>query len=94
MFVFGFNSIANCANAPWVGSDFNGRPCNGNEMSYGPFDYNNLEHKEKNLHVVESYHFTPEVQFLKKGKSGFLRDDLDYTLLAFPNHARSLTSSR
>jgi Tfp pilus assembly protein PilF len=42
--------------------------------------------------IVESNHFTPEVENHIKGKSGYLEDDLDYTLRAIPNHHKALLS--
>ena len=45
------------------------------------------------LNLVESYHFTPEVEALIRGKqSTFVGVDLSYTLGAFPNHHRALMS--
>ncbi len=45
------------------------------------------------LHLVESYHFTPEVEALIRGKSSMdIATDLSYTLVAFPNHHRALMS--
>lgn len=58
--------------------------------AYGPFDYR----KERNgmLRIVEGAHFTPEVEMLVRGRSGYLGGDLDYTLRAAPNHHRALSS--
>jgi tetratricopeptide (TPR) repeat protein len=45
------------------------------------------------LQLVESYHFTPEVEALIRGKSSMdIATDLSYTLVAFPNHHRALMS--
>lgn len=57
---------------------------------YGPYDYR--YNKGKELQLVESAHFTPEVASLMAGKSGMLDADIDYTLRAFPNHHRALLS--
>ena len=54
-------------------------------------DYTNPEHREK-LAVVERFHFTPQVERLEKGQSGYLGDDISYTLDHFANHHRALTS--
>jgi len=54
-------------------------------------DYTNADHR-MGLVVVESYHFTPEVERLIRGKSGPLGADISYTLEHFPNHHRALTS--
>lgn len=79
-------------NAPWVGVSFDGKPCNGNEMNYGPFDYSNSEHRTQKLPIVEHYHFTDEVRALRRGKSGSIIGDINYTLTAFPNHIKALES--
>ncbi len=42
--------------------------------------------------MVEGAHFTKDVEMLKKGASGPISGDLDYTLRAFPNSYRALTS--
>jgi hypothetical protein len=56
---------------------------------YGPYDYRT---RKGNLQVVEEYHFTPNVEFLLRGESSYLGGDIDYTLLASPNHHRALVS--
>jgi tetratricopeptide (TPR) repeat protein len=61
--------------------------CGDLRTHYGPFDY--WIDKPK-LGIVESYHFTSEVETLKAGRSGYIGGDLDYTLRAFPNHPRAL----
>lgn len=62
-------------------------PCGDLANGYGPFDYRNDRDK---LPIVEAFHFTPEVEALIRGRSGYLAGDLDYTLRAFPNHHRAL----
>ncbi len=58
---------------------------------FGPYDYNNLEARGKPLFLVESAHFTPEVENLIRGNTSATPfGDLDYTLRAFPNHHRAL----
>jgi tetratricopeptide (TPR) repeat protein len=59
---------------------------------YGPFDYRLPKNKRDWLPVVEHAHFTPQVEELKSGQSAPLINDIDYTLRAFPNHARALSS--
>lgn len=44
------------------------------------------------LAIVESAHFTPEVEALVSGKSNYIAGDISYTLHAFPNHHRALLS--
>lgn len=60
--------------------------------AYGPFDYRERAMLVENLKLVEGAHFTPEVEKLIAGNRGSLGADLDYTLRAFPNHPRALTS--
>lgn len=55
--------------------------------AYGPYDYRTERDK---LVIVESYHFTPDVEALRSGKTGTLGGDIDYTLRASPNHSRAL----
>jgi tetratricopeptide (TPR) repeat protein len=57
---------------------------------YGPFDYN--VERGGGLQQVERVHFTPAVEALLRGSSGYLGGDLSYTLNAFPNHHRALAS--
>ena len=55
--------------------------------AYGPFDYRT--DKDKLTHV-ERPHFPPVVEALIRGNRGYLGQDIDYTLRAFPNHHRAL----
>lgn len=57
---------------------------------YGPFDYVSQRGK---LNIVERYHFTPNVEQLRSGTSGYLGGDLSYTLNAGPNHHRALLAA-
>lgn len=54
----------------------------------GPFDYRT--ERGQNLKVVESFHFTPNIESLISGNSAPLGAELDFTLRAFPNHHRAL----
>ena len=72
----------------WPGVTLNGNPCWGHSRAYGPYDYRKTTPENHNL--VESYHFTPEVEALVRGKSASVGGDIDYTLRAFPNHPRAL----
>jgi len=74
----------------FTGVDLAGKPCHGGSQGYGPFDYTNPADVRDKLPIVEHYHFTPEVERLIRGHSGYLLGDLDYTLRAFPNHHRAL----
>jgi tetratricopeptide (TPR) repeat protein len=54
---------------------------------YGPFDYRT---GKGSLKIVEEYHFTPRVEALIGGESGYLDQDIAYTLHTSPNHHRAL----
>ena len=65
--------------------------CGSLKNNYGPFDYRSAG--TARIQIVEDYHFTPNVEMLKKGESGLLvGGDIDYTLRAFPNHYRALVA--
>jgi tetratricopeptide (TPR) repeat protein len=66
--------------------------CGSLQNAYGPFDYRDPVARAENLPIVELNHFTPDVENLVKGKTGYIAGDLDYTLRAFPNHHRALNS--
>ena len=63
--------------------------CGALTNGFGPYDYRTDRHQ---LPIVESAHFTPVVEMLIRGSSGYIGSDLDYTLRAFPNHHRALVS--
>ncbi len=67
-----------------------GAGCGSLQNPYGPFDYR--VERGDTLHVVERFHFTPQVEALLSGATGKVGGDLDYTLRAFPNHHRALLS--
>lgn len=60
--------------------------------AFGPFDYMDRFSHQKDLNIVETYHFTSNVEDLSSGQSGSLGSDLNYTLRAWPNHHRALAS--
>jgi tetratricopeptide (TPR) repeat protein len=67
--------------------------CGSLVNAFGPFDYRDPLARQQSLQVVETHHFTPDVESLKRGKtSSAAIDDLNYTLRAFPNHHRALNS--
>jgi hypothetical protein len=66
-----------------------GSNCGNLANAIGPYDYRSDRDK---LPIVESAHFTPEVETLIRGNGGYLVQDIDYTLRAFPNHHRALLS--
>lgn len=63
--------------------------CGQLQNGYGPFDYRKDRDK---LPIVDNSHFTPEVEMLMRGVSGYIGGDLDYALRAFPNHHRALVA--
>jgi uncharacterized protein (TIGR02996 family) len=63
--------------------------CGPLRNGYGPYDYR-TDRSGSTLSIVETYHFTPNVEALIKGNTSTLGGDLDYTLRAFPNHHRAL----
>ncbi|MCX9156854.1 hypothetical protein OPU71_12035 [Niveibacterium sp. 24ML] len=70
--------------------------CGGLSNNFGPFDYRVENAGSRTalglpIRMVEGAHFTPEVETLKRGKTGVNPGaDIDYTLRAFPNHHRAL----
>ncbi len=73
-----------------LGQTAQGISCGSLTNHYGPYDYRTQ--KGGTLGIVEGAHFTPEVENLIKGATGYLGGDLAYTLGAFPNHHRALLS--
>lgn len=62
--------------------------CGSLQNTFGPFDYRTNKDK---LPIVERFHFTPDVENLRKGAStDRIGGDISYTLRAFPNHTRAL----
>lgn len=64
--------------------------CGALTNHFGPFDYYTA--RPADIEIVETRHFTREVEQLKAGKSGYIAGDLNYTLGVFPNHPRALNS--
>lgn len=64
--------------------------CGNLTNAFGPFDYRTVERSQ--LKLVEDFHFTPKVERLVEGQSGYLGSDISYTLRVFPNHHRALLS--
>lgn len=67
-----------------------GEECGELKNAYGPYDYRTIP--AFNLSLVEGGHFTPQVENLVTGQSGYLGADIDYTLRAIPNHPRAIVS--
>ena len=80
---------AGATKAGWVGYDLKGVPCSGKSMAYGPYDYINPKHKSLKLPIVETYHFTKEME-AAAGENIRMGGEIGYTLRAFPNHHRAL----
>lgn len=55
---------------------------------YGPFDYR--YEKDRRLRIVDIHHFTPQVEALIRGVSGYIHSELNYVLKSSPNHHRAL----
>jgi tetratricopeptide (TPR) repeat protein len=66
--------------------------CGALENAYGPFDYTDASERREKLPIVEQFHFNADVENLRRGQSGSIIGDLDYTLRAFPNHHRALNA--
>jgi tetratricopeptide (TPR) repeat protein len=61
--------------------------CGDLANAYGPYDYRTSRDK---LLIVEGAHFTEDVESLRRGRTGPVGGDIDYTLRASPNHPRAL----
>lgn len=59
-------------------------------VDFGPFDYRSPPAEK--LKMVQKFHFSPNVESLRRGESGRLGADIDFTLRYFPNHTRALNS--
>lgn len=94
IFIIFYTQIAESASAPWVGTDLINKACSGGPQGYGPFDYLQKSQFKKELELVETAHFTPEVENLIKGNTSTHgpAGDIDYTLRAWPNHHKALLS--
>jgi tetratricopeptide (TPR) repeat protein len=64
--------------------------CGDLSNGFGPYDYR--EPPPDALYLVESAHYTEDVAAGVRGNTGSVGGDLDYTLRAFPNHVKALTS--
>lgn len=62
-------------------------PCGELQNGYGPYDFRTDKDR---LSIVTGAHFTPVVEALIKGSSGYIGGDIDYTLRAIPNHPNAL----
>ena len=58
-----------------------------------PLNYNDPDPGNRGfIRTVEEYHFSPQVESLRRGSTSPLPIDLDYTLRHVPNHYRALAS--
>jgi tetratricopeptide (TPR) repeat protein len=65
--------------------------CGSLDNGFGPFDYRTATEKQRE--TVERYHFTQQVEQLRRGQSTVrAAGDIGYTLRAFPNHTRALAA--
>jgi hypothetical protein len=68
--------------------------CGPLKNAFGPFDFRIVS--EPNRTVVETFHYEPGMQGLRRGQwrneRGFIWGEFDYTLRAMPNHPGSLAA--
>ena len=84
-------SVLTAMSAPALALTANEISCGPLHNAYGPFDYRDATPDKKQ--IVESVHFTSEVEQLIRGRTSATPvGDLDYTLRVFPNHPRALYS--
>jgi tetratricopeptide (TPR) repeat protein len=76
--------------APWVGDDLQGLPCRGALIPFGPFDYLDRAKFQGELFITEEYHLTPEILNLQQATTTTAINDIQYTLMAWPNHHKAL----
>tara|TARA_R110000823_G_scaffold210224_15_gene340615 strand:- start:5628 stop:6431 length:804 start_codon:yes stop_codon:yes gene_type:complete len=79
--------------APWVGKTLSGKKCNGGQPTRGPYDYLNRPANSGTLRLIEEHHFDAGVESLRKGITTTAMGDINFVLLAFPNHHRALQSA-
>jgi len=91
--ILSFTTTIYAKNAPWVGNNLSNVRCTGKGQGFGPFDYLKRSSLHSKLSIVESHHFTYQVESLRRGQSTTLVvGDIDYTLRAWPNHHRALNA--
>jgi tetratricopeptide (TPR) repeat protein len=73
-------------------SEMEALECGALDNAYGPFDYTDAADRSDKLPIVEQFHFSADVENLRRGQSSSILGDLDYTLRAFPNHHRALNA--
>jgi tetratricopeptide (TPR) repeat protein len=85
-------SLALMATGSAVAAGAQSNYCGDLKNAFGPFDYRLRAENIDSFNLVESAHFTAEVENGVKGTSGAIGGDLDYTLRAIPNHHRALAA--
>ncbi len=76
--------------APFVGADLQELPCRGAKIPFGPFDYGDRLQFKGELFITEEYHLTPEILKLQQATTTAAINDIQYTLMAWPNHPQAL----
>ena len=71
--------------AGWVLAQAN---CGQLQFGFGPWDYRYATEHQRS--VVETNHFTTDVEQLRAAITGTIAGDISYTLQALPNHPRAL----
>jgi len=76
--------------APWVGTNLYGKKCQGTRIPYGPYDYLQRQRLQSQLFIVEEYHLSPQILRLEQGTTTSAIKEIQYTLMAWPNHHKAL----
>ena len=76
--------------APFVGTDLQEHTCRGARIPFGPFDYRDRAKFQGELFITEEYHLTPEILQLQQATTTAAINDIQYTLMAWPNHPQAL----
>ena len=76
--------------APFVGEDLQEFTCRGARIPFGPFDYRDRAKFQGELFITEEYHLTPEILQLQQATTTAAINDIQYTLMAWPNHPQAL----
>jgi len=79
--------------APWVGQTFWGEECQGSRIPFGPYDYTEREKYKSQLFITEEYHYTKRIANLQQDSTTAAINDIQYTLMAWPNHHGALYSA-
>jgi tetratricopeptide (TPR) repeat protein len=79
--------------APWKGNDLQGLPCRGAMIPFGPFEYLDRDKLKPELFITEEYHLTTEILNLQQATTTTAINDIQYTLMAWPNHHKALEAA-